>query len=175
MIEAHSWESMRSSFSDPTFLLRMQILDSQLTFHSMLTTSRLFAGWIDVYEGWKWVMWFGAIVQAAATVIIYFFMEETMYFRNTLEGVDSGDSSNGTTTPDAGSATPGEKDGVEKIAGAPAMEGTNASFLAPRSYWKKLQLFVKMPGRPSTKQLFTMMYRPLLIMWYFPCVTWAGL
>jgi hypothetical protein len=25
-------------------------------FHSVLTINRLFAGWIDVYNGWRWVM-----------------------------------------------------------------------------------------------------------------------
>lgn len=121
-------------------------------------------------------MYFGAIVQAVATIIIYFFMEETMYFRNTVEGVESADSSNGTTTPVASITTPNEKiEDPEKNTVAPAIEDSNTTFLLPRSYVQKLQLFMKMPGRPSLKQLFTMMYRPLLIMWFFPCVTWAGL
>jgi len=135
-----------------------------------------FAGWINVAGGWRWVMWFGAIIQAVATVIIFFFMEETMYFRNTMEGVKSGDSSNGTTTPDAGTTTPLEKhDNDEKTTIPTTLEGSTTIIRPARSYWKKLQLFIKMPGRPSLKQLFTMMYRPLLIMYYFPNVTWAGL
>jgi hypothetical protein len=46
--------------------------------------------------------------------MIYFFMEGTMYFGNTLEGVDSGDSSNGTTTPEAGTATPAKRAKMRK-------------------------------------------------------------
>lgn len=132
-----------------------------------------FAGWIDVAGGWRWVMWFGAIIQAVATVIIYFFMEETMYFRNTLEGVDEGDASNGTATPEETTTQDPEKS--EKTAVPTAVEGGNMPLTPKRSYWSKLQLFVKMDGRPSLKQLFTMMYRPLLIMYHFPCVSWAGL
>jgi hypothetical protein len=102
-------------------------------------------------------------------------MEETMYFRGTMEGVDSGEDSNGATTPEAlGTSTPTDKN--EKHTAVPeTLEGSNAVLRTQRSYWKKLQLFVKMDGRPSVKQLFTMMYRPLLIMYFFPCVTWAGL
>jgi hypothetical protein len=118
-------------------------------------------------------MWFGAIIQAVATVIIYFFMEETMYFRNTLEGVDNGDSSNGTSTPEETVVASAEKS--EKTTVPTTVEGSNAVLRPERSYWSKLQLFVKMDGRPSVKQLWTMMYRPLLIMYYFPCVSWAGL
>lgn len=43
-----------------------------------------------------------------------------------------------------------------------------------RSYWDSLALFVKMEGRPSNQAMFTMMWRPLLIMYYFPSVSWAG-
>ncbi|RDW88860.1 hypothetical protein BP6252_00892 [Coleophoma cylindrospora] len=132
-----------------------------------------FAGWIQVAAGWKWVMYFGALVQAAATVIIYFFMEETMFFRNTMEGVEPGISSDGTTTPTDTSLTPPSEKGEATTTPA-TVEGANTGFLAPRSYVKKLQLFVSLPGRPSVKQLFTMTYRPLLIMYHFPCVTWAG-
>ncbi|RFU28631.1 hypothetical protein B7463_g7711, partial [Scytalidium lignicola] len=135
-----------------------------------------FAGWINVAAGWRWVMWFGAIFQAVATIIIYFFMEETMYFRGTVEGVDSEDVSNGTSTPvDAGIATT-ETDEKIEMAGIPitVITRNNTTTIPKRTYWKKLQLFIKMPGRPSLKQLWTMMYRPLLIMYYFPCVTWAG-
>lgn len=121
-------------------------------------------------------MYFGALIQAVTTVIIYFFMEETMYFRNTLEGVDdSGEESNGMSTPTQASgdvihtAEKGEKSALPTT-----IEASSTVLKPQKTYWKKLQLFVKMDGRPSLKQLFTMMYRPLSIMYYFPCVTWAG-
>ncbi|TVY90758.1 putative MFS-type transporter [Lachnellula willkommii] len=97
-----------------------------------------FAGWIDFAGGWQWVVWFGTIIQTVAAIIIYFFMEETMYFRNTVEGVDTGALSNGASTPDE-MVTPTEKN--EKMAVSPTVEGSNAVLTAKKSYWSKLQLF----------------------------------
>jgi hypothetical protein len=88
-----------------------------------------------------------------------------VYFRNTVGGVESGDSSNGTTTPVANITISNKKtEDPEKGTITPVFEGSNTTFLPLRSYVQTLQLFMKMPGRPSLKQLFTIMYRPLLIM-----------
>lgn len=120
-------------------------------------------------------MYFGAIWQALATIVIFFFMEETMYFRATVEGVAAP-----TTTADLidteTNAQTEKKDTVQD--GSATSIGSNSSGAVlsnPKSYWQKLSLFVSMPGRPSIKQMFTMTYRPLLIIWHFPCVAWAGL
>ncbi|KAF2684045.1 MFS transporter [Lentithecium fluviatile CBS 122367] len=111
------------------------------------------AGWIDFSGGWRWTMYFGAIVQAVTTIIIFFWTEETMYFRSALEG---------------------EEDSVQ---------ANDCWFLNARSrsgawahevFWKKMALFMKMPGRPSKKAMLTMMWRPLPIMYHFPTVSWAG-
>ncbi len=146
-------------------------------------------------------MYFGAIVQAVTTVILYFGMEETMYFRNTMEGVESEDNTPGTTTPEkqveptsentvagvgpetttTGITMPEKQveptDEKKNSAAGTTMSEDNVESLIPRkrSYIQKLSLFVAMPGRPSNKQLFTMMYRPLIIFLHFPCVDWSGL
>jgi len=98
-----------------------------------------------------------------------------MYFRDTVEGVDIGDSSNGTSTPIEAATVPSDVEKNEKTTSPTTLEGAGTAFAAEKTFRQKLQLFVKMPGRPSLKQLWTMMYRPLLIMYHFPCVTWAGL
>lgn len=117
-----------------------------------------FAGWINVAAGWRWVMWFGAIVQAIATVIIYFGMEETMYFRDTIEGIDQGNYSKGTSTPlKVGVTTPELEEKIEKTAIPTVVQETNRAWLPPRTWKEKSALFVKIPGRPSLKQLWTMM------------------
>jgi hypothetical protein len=46
----------------------------------------LIAGWLNDAIGWRWTMKFGAIVAAVSFLILFFFMEETMYFRHTTEG-----------------------------------------------------------------------------------------
>jgi MFS family permease len=121
-----------------------------------------FAGFINDGVGWRWVMHFGSIVLAVTAVILFFFMEETMYFRQTLEGVESSD---GITEK----LQVGGKEGSDTL---PVTSPT--TFPPPRTWLQKRNLFVHMRGRPRKKQLFTMMYRPLLIMIHFPCIVWAG-
>ncbi|KAI2413259.1 hypothetical protein LOZ41_003332 [Ophidiomyces ophidiicola] len=125
----------------------------------------LVAGWFNDAYGWRWVMHFGAMIGAVATVIIFFFMEETLYFRPTVEGEELEITSNESE----------KRESKEKQ----DLQTTNTSengveFLAPRTYLQKLKLFVFLQGRPSKKQMLTMMYRPLLIILYFPCTSWAG-
>jgi MFS family permease len=137
-----------------------------------------FAGFITDALGWESAIWFGTIVLAVTTVIIFFGLEETMYFRETIEGVDEGDAIPDNKLVRDPSAQPEEMD--EK---APKLvQGQVASSTArvahiyphPRTYVQKLALFRNVPGRPSVKQMFIMMYRPLLIFFHFPCVDWAG-
>jgi len=138
------------------------------------------AGWIDVAGGWRWTMFFGALVQAVTTIIIYFWMEETMYFRSTVEGEE--DEVQG--VPSSGSSRVLHPEDTEKGPIEKGADLTSASAPAPiagqvsspkKSFWKNLSLFVKMPGRPSNKAMFVMMWRPIPIMWHFPIVSWAGL
>lgn len=136
----------------------------------------LIAGWMDNGIGWRPTMYAGAIIASVAFVILFFGMEETMYFRNTLEGVEvqtPADSDTDLTkstekSPEVHSATatPSTKSDKE--------DGTPQTFLEPRSYVSKLAWFRRLPGSPSWKQMFVMMYRPLLIIVYFPNVAWAG-
>lgn len=139
-----------------------------------------FAGWINVAAGWRWVMYFGAIVQAVSFLICYFFMEETVYFRKTIEGEEvSNKKSDEAEEVQAGSEkTPvsGSQALDQEIGQATESRQTagNAKELTWSSYRKKLSLFVKMEGRPSNKAMFTMMWRPLPLIYHFPCVSWAG-
>ncbi|KIX03719.1 uncharacterized protein Z518_07272 [Rhinocladiella mackenziei CBS 650.93] len=138
------------------------------------------AGFVADAYGWRAAIWFGTIVLAVTTVIIYFGLEETMYFRETIEGVDEGDaiheerqSSKIVSETD----TPTEKNGpvanVESGLSSPPAERVSR-YPKPRTYLQKLSLFQNLPGRPSVKQMFVMMYRPLLVFFYFPSVDWSG-
>ncbi|KAH7042103.1 major facilitator superfamily domain-containing protein [Macrophomina phaseolina] len=137
-----------------------------------------FAGWIDVAAGWKWVMYFGAIVQAVAFLVCYLFMEETMYFRKTIEGEEvtnkkSAEAEEKNIASEKGPVTQSQSPDFEAGRGIEAGQ-TTAEPLTWNSYRKKLSLFVKMEGRPSNKAMFTMMWRPLPLMYDFPSVSWAG-
>jgi hypothetical protein len=88
---------------------------------------RFFTDWINVTVEWKWVMWFGALVQAFANIILYFFMEEAMYVCDTVEGIDSRESSNGTSTPiKVGNSAP-DTEKNEKPAVLTTLEGSNTA------------------------------------------------
>jgi MFS family permease len=44
----------------------------------------LVAGWFNDAYGWRWTMHFGAILCAVCFVVMFFFMEETIYFRDAV-------------------------------------------------------------------------------------------
>lgn len=134
----------------------------------------LIAGWFNDAYGWRWTMIFGAIIAGVSAVILFFGLEDTIYFRSTVEGQEL-EIANSRQSVEA-SLDSDEKDGKDTKIDAVTHNSaaTVPSFPPPRTYWQKLALFVRMPGRPSNKQMFTMMYRPLLIMLWFPCTDWAG-
>lgn len=140
------------------------------------------AGFIYDSMGWHAVMWFGTIVLASSTVLIFFAMEETMYFRSTVEGVED------SAIDDLAGGQQSRKEMSEKVKEGVNQSGdiaiTNASsrsqspigesFMPERNYLQKLNLFVAWPNRPTPKEHLTMMWRPLVISFKFPNVTWAG-
>lgn len=140
----------------------------------------LVAGWFTQAYGWRWCMNFGAMVIGLTFVILYFGMEETMYVRGTLEGMDDPSASvtDGVAEPVLASepVVASEKQEPKTSPGSSDIEATAqpTGFPAPRSYVQKLNPFVNLPGRPSTKAMFKGMYVPLLILIQFPTVVWAG-
>lgn len=130
----------------------------------------LIAGWLDDAVGWRWTMYFGACLSAGAFIVLFFFMEETMYFRSTVEGVEV-DETTGQSTPNYETKVD-EKENPSIPVSFPS--GSATSYPPPKTYVQKLKFFTSTPGRPTNKQMFTMMYRPLLIMVQFPSIAWAG-
>lgn len=119
-------------------------------------------------------MHLGAMISAAATVILFFGMEESLYFRSTVEGqelraVTASQFDNPTTTQ-----TGDKKVDPDSNPSANNSITQSASFPPPSTYIQKLALFVFTPGWVSNKDMFKMMYRPLLIMLHFPCTDWSG-
>ncbi|KAK1752264.1 MFS general substrate transporter [Echria macrotheca] len=133
----------------------------------------LVAGWFAQAFGWRWTMHFGAMMVALTFVILFFGMEETMYFRKTLEGLEDEE-----PVP----AMVDKVDVGEKSSGV--LQGTSTSsansnhvvdvFPARRTFLQHLNPFQAMPGRPSNKEMFNSMWLPLAIIIQFPTVAWAG-
>ncbi|ATY65563.1 MFS transporter [Cordyceps militaris] len=138
----------------------------------------IMAGFFAEAYGWRWTMHFGAMIAALAFVIVFFFMEETMYFRNTLEGLE--DESQRTKGGDEGvmeqtmSADASKKspDGGSAIVTTDTTSGSVEN--VPQKYVRALKPFRRLEGRPVKKQMFQSMVLPLFIIVQFPTVAWAG-
>lgn len=101
-------------------------------------------------------------------------MEETIYFRkNAIEGeeVDAVEKS--------GSMG---KDCNENPMKAPSTDAApsstssmrNARYCNINAGWNRYTLFKTLPGRPSNLNMLRMAYRPVLMIFRFPTVAWAG-
>jgi hypothetical protein len=135
----------------------------------------LLAGFITKHMEWESAIWFGTIVVGVTTVIVFFGLEETMYFRSVLEGERTSVSDE---TPEATIAVNGKE--AEKAEYLTPKETHNSvgggeQVSPPQWTWTRhLALFRLLPDRPTVKQMFVMGYRPLQIFFLFPNVVWAG-
>jgi MFS family permease len=133
----------------------------------------LVAGFFAEAYGWRWTMRFGAIIAAFAFIIVFFFMEETMYFPSTLEGLEDEAAAKQNSEPGAISST----SVVKKVESANKTETSvtgGAVFPNRRGYGKRLYPFSNMEGRPSTTRMFQSIILPLPIILQFPNIAWAG-
>jgi MFS family permease len=130
----------------------------------------LMAGWFNDAYGWRWTMHFGAIVCAVCFVIMFFFMEETIYFRDSaMEGENVDEVVVGED----------EEKSSEKAVSATTVPSPATSTRSPpprdiNSGWGRYGLFKALPGRPSNLEMLRMAYRPIIMIFRFPTVAWAG-
>jgi MFS family permease len=138
--------------------------------------SPLLAGFITNSLGWRAAIWFGVISLATSTIIIFFGFEETLYFRNSVEGIYSDNS----VADDAKReiVAVGETTDLKPLprtyVTVQNVAETVSSSSQAQSYLSKLKLFRSLPGRPTVKEMLLMMYRPLIMFFYFPSLDWAG-
>ena len=142
----------------------------------------LIAGWFNDAYGWRWTMHLGTIVCAFCFVVMFFFMEETIYFRDAervhLTGVppaveiaaDRKSTQSSEKTPPTATA--------ESTASMAPMQDTSPGLVAPGSVqptrWSRYSFSRVLPGRPSKLDTLKMVYRPLIMVFRFPTVAWAG-
>ncbi|EQB57662.1 major facilitator superfamily transporter [Colletotrichum gloeosporioides Cg-14] len=137
----------------------------------------LVAGWFNDAYGWRWTMHFGSIICAVCFVIMFFFMEETIYFRgHVIDGQETGSHGLGSHNPtDVKHDASSEKETQEPTSSS---QTSAAQSLAPlqdiNSGWSKYTLFKPLPGRPSNIDMLRMAYRPIIMIFRFPTVAWAG-
>ncbi|KAL6691564.1 major facilitator superfamily protein [Trichoderma pleuroticola] len=113
--------------------------------------SPLVAGFFAEAYGWRWTMHLGAIIAAASFIVLFFFMEETMYFRPTLEGLEdeTRQVDEKVTEPPASTE--------EKKVESTATDQKTGTLYEKKDYIEKLEPFVRMEGRPAKTQMFKSM------------------
>lgn len=117
-----------------------------------------FAGFINDSAGWSWVMYFAALCLATSAVVTFFFMEETIYFRDTSES---------TILVEMDSKT----DGSHIV--DPNSQPSIAT--SPGRALSRYRLVTFLPGRPTPKQMLLKSWRSLKIIVLFPNIAWAGM
>ncbi|KAK4075750.1 hypothetical protein Trihar35433_2310 [Trichoderma harzianum] len=131
--------------------------------------SPLVAGFFAEAYGRRWTMHLGAIVAAASFVILFFFMEETMYFRPTLEGLED------ETRQTDEKATESQASMEEKKVESAVKDQKTGTSYEKKDYIEKLKPFVKMEERPTRTQMFKSIVRPVAIIVQFPSIAWVRL
>ncbi|KAL2105700.1 hypothetical protein VUR80DRAFT_7881 [Thermomyces stellatus] len=148
----------------------------------------LIAGWFNDAYGWRWTMHLGAIVSAGIFVILFFGLEETMYFRGATgpradplpvtssdsRSSDDDDSASGNRkTDDAKKSAPvaNNEPALARASSNPTAVNRVSPVLLT---WNRLKPFRSLPGRPTVTDMFRMAYRPVLMIFTFPCTAWSG-
>jgi MFS family permease len=118
-----------------------------------------FAGFINDAAGYHWVMYFATILNAVCAIIMFIFMEDTIYFRKTAEGAEDNVVDEKGTSP-----SPTVTEQPITADDQPSKRNT-----------KMFSLVVKLPGRPTFKQTLLSSWRSFKIFAFFPTILWSGL
>ncbi|KAI0155465.1 major facilitator superfamily protein [Pestalotiopsis sp. NC0098] len=134
----------------------------------------LCAGWFAEAFGWRWTMHFGAIMAAVTFFILFFFMEETIFFRTTLEGLeDTTDDTPEVPEKTTGSAKTDGPSSLESPAANLPVDAVATANSRPQNLLR-MTPFRLLPERPSFGSVLKSMLLPLVIMAQFPTVVWSG-
>lgn len=125
----------------------------------------LVAGFMNDSYGWHWVQHWAALILGLNLVLAFFFYEESMYTRDTVEAEEID------TILEPAQTAKGLSEGSKEVQGnesstAPAPSGLKMSHLKRMRLWSYNGI--------SASQVLRMAYRPVLIFFLFPNVMWAG-
>jgi MFS family permease len=119
------------------------------------------AGFIGDGQGWQWVLYWCAIFNAIAFVILFFCFEETMYYRGAnVENLSAQEEY----------VVKGDNADEEKASPATSVISPTRTY-RKKTYAQKLNLFTVIPEKPN--ELLAHIYRPLLLL-RFPVIFWCG-
>lgn len=138
------------------------------------------AGYITIFEGWRWVWWWMAIFFGAGFLGFLFLYEETKFSASPV-GNDGSSGDRGGHEYKGGlctNATQHEGVDLEKLNEIPGsgeqLTEINVDHSIPKkSYKQKLALWSTTPSTFS--QLAKHIYEPILMLFFFPAVGYVGL
>lgn len=137
----------------------------------------LFAGFINEGQGWRWVLYWCAILSGISSVFLFFFMEETNYHRKVLAGNEM--KKNESVGPVIHESDIRD-DAVQKhnmdtelhVSTITNEEGRPDNVPRRKSFYHKLKVFDKQELRYPNR-LKDMILRPLIFL-SFPVIFYAG-
>ncbi|CAD6566702.1 MAG: hypothetical protein ASARMPREDX12_008802 [Alectoria sarmentosa] len=137
----------------------------------------LFAGFINEGQGWRWVLYWCAILSGLTFVFLFFFMEETNYHRKALVGnemkkIEDGGPGKRESYAGDDAIEKGNLDAELKVSTIADEEGRVDDVPRVKSYYHKLKIFDKQELR-YPNQLKDMILRPLIFL-SFPVIFYAG-
>ena len=131
------------------------------------------AGFITDSMGWEWVLFWAAIVNAIGFVVLFFTMEETLYYRTPIIPSRELATTEGSLEGESGVVCDvREKSQFQAQRGlANGSVAAASSYPPPKSYWQKLALYTPLNGRPN--HFLKIAFRPFPIL-QFPIVLFSG-
>lgn len=118
----------------------------------------LIAGFMNDTYGWHWVQHWSALILALNFVLAFFFYEESMYTRASVEAEEVDNSYNAN---------------APLSTAAPSTEATTKEAKTrTKTFLQKMKLWSYNKNSPA--QIFRIGYRPIFIFFLFPNIMWAG-
>ena len=139
------------------------------------------ANYIATNMGWRWIGWFGAILNGIMLIVLFFGLEETSFDRNrhsVFEGIQGPESTEGSTKGLEASKVSQEKKGSNSIDDIepPSNVETQLAITPRKTYLQRISLITLAPNVKGTgfKQYFSRLFHTLRV-FTFPAVWFAGL
>ncbi|KAH8807795.1 major facilitator superfamily domain-containing protein [Xylogone sp. PMI_703] len=126
----------------------------------------LIAGFMNDAYSWQWVQHWAALILALNLVLAFFFYEESMYTRDSVEaeGIDE--------VVDSEHLDVESKKAIGDLPDTMTSTATGTVYTR-KTFLQKMKLFSYSGATPL--QVLTMAYRPILIFFQFPNVMWASI
>ncbi|OJI96746.1 hypothetical protein ASPVEDRAFT_36137 [Aspergillus versicolor CBS 583.65] len=156
----------------------------------------LVAGWFNDAYGWRWTMQFGAIFAAFCFVVLFLFLEETIYFRDSVEGENTSNLKPSGASDDEERRSPSSPTPVLKNHQSWEEDITASGTISqvppppnpepipditpensPKGFLhlaKSFKFFTALANRPSNMDMIRMIYYPVIFIFQFPTVLWSG-